>query len=85
MESWTIFGAPASLVLSQGPATPSQFFKELKEGIRWHFPYLSNTPKSAMILVLESYENYFLRVGLFVMDGWPYDLEERHYTTFRIA
>lgn len=85
LESWTVFGASASLFLSRGPATPSQFFEELKEGNRWYFPYLGQTPRRAMILVLESYENYFLRAGLFVIDGWPPGLEKGHYTTFRIA
>ncbi|RDW63367.1 hypothetical protein BP6252_10912 [Coleophoma cylindrospora] len=89
-NQWTIFNEPAQLNLSQGPTSPSDFYRELQQGGRWQCILTGTWLRSTFIMVLQSRGSIMSRAGIFQITTptwdlrkvWDYDTVKK--TTFRI-
>ena len=89
-NNWMVFGKPAELNLSQGPASPTEFWRELREGDRWQCILVGSWFWFTSVMILKSHHGIVSRAGMFnclarahhVSQEW--NLQRIEKMTFRI-
>jgi hypothetical protein len=89
-NTWMVFNETAQLNLSQGPTSPSDFWRELQEGGKWQCIVIGTWLKDMFVMILESHDGFASRAGMFhvkastwgITSAWVNDTVQK--TTFRI-
>jgi hypothetical protein len=89
-NTWMVFDETAKLHLSQGPTSPSEFWRELQEGGRWQCIIIGSWFQYVLVMILDSHNGFTSRAGMFyvkastwgMVSAWVSDTIQK--TMFRI-